>query len=162
MNTQTTTQLKSIKGYNDKYFISNKGIVYSKRSKINTKNVRIHILTQLKPRENNTYLYVGLSKHGKFKNERINRLVALAFIPNVENKTQVDHINGNKHDNRVENLRWVTPSENKMNTKQNKYTNSFKDQVINMASKMSLMQLHKKFNIPLRTIQTWVKRATEL
>lgn len=48
----------------------------------------------------------------------IHRLVAQAFIPNPKNKPQVDHINRNKIDNRVENLRWVTKSENARNTEQ--------------------------------------------
>ena len=43
----------------------------------------------------------------------VHRLVALAFIPNPDNKPEVDHINKNRIDNRIENLRWVTSKENK-------------------------------------------------
>lgn len=61
------------------------------------------------------YLYVCICENGKRKNMKIHRLVALCFIPNPDNKPQVDHINRDKTDNRVENLRWATRSENQIN-----------------------------------------------
>lgn len=45
----------------------------------------------------------------------IHRAVAELFVPNPDNKPQVDHINTNRHDNRADNLRWVTPKENSNN-----------------------------------------------
>ena len=58
------------------------------------------------------YYNVILCKNKLHKGISIHRLVALAFIPNPENKKQVNHINGIKTDNRVENLEWATCSEN--------------------------------------------------
>ena len=60
----------------------------------------------------NGYMALTLVKEKKKYLRYIHRLVAIAFIPNPEGKTQVDHINGNKVDNVLENLRWVTVSEN--------------------------------------------------
>lgn len=53
------------------------------------------------------YEKVGLTKNGKSHKKRVNRLVAMAYIPNPDNLPQVDHIDGNKRNNSVTNLRWV-------------------------------------------------------
>jgi hypothetical protein len=58
--------------------------------------------------------YRGISL-GKGKKQSIHRLVAEAFLPPVEGKYTVDHINRDKLDNRLENLRWATPSEQGLN-----------------------------------------------
>ena len=59
------------------------------------------------------YLRVDLMKDGKRVHKKIHRLVAEAFIPNPENKPQINHIDGNNQNNSVTNLEWVTDAENK-------------------------------------------------
>lgn len=58
------------------------------------------------------YLYVSLKNKGAVRRFKIHRLVALAFIPNSENKTTVNHKDGIKFNNCVENFEWQTQSEN--------------------------------------------------
>ena len=60
------------------------------------------------------YASVHLSREGHDKIKRINRLVAEAFIPNPENKPEVNHLNGIRDDNRLCNLEWATTSENNL------------------------------------------------
>lgn len=72
---------------------------------------RVRHITYLKPAPNsNGYLRVG--NCGNMTMRTVHRLVATLFVPNPENKAQINHINGNKRDNRAENLEWVTQSEN--------------------------------------------------
>jgi len=68
------------------------------------------------PNVNRGYHRVILCNDGKKKKFRVNRLVAIAYIPNPENKPDVDHIDRDKSNNDVSNLRWVTKSENQQNT----------------------------------------------
>lgn len=62
------------------------------------------------------YLKIILYKNGKQKNYLVHRLVALTFIPNPDNKSEVNHIDGNKKNNKIENLEWVTSSENQIHS----------------------------------------------
>lgn len=83
------------------YFVSPKGEVYSAKSK-----------TILKPRSNAGYKIFALSCKGKHYYVRAHRLVAEAFLEKIPGKEYVNHKNGVKDDNRVENLEWCTHSEN--------------------------------------------------
>jgi len=102
-----------IDGYEGKYHVSSKGkIIAITRICRNTDNTINN--KRIKEWSNKKgYVFVSLIKNGHTKNYRIHRLVAQTFIPNPKNKPQVNHINGIKTDNRVENLEWVTDSENK-------------------------------------------------
>lgn len=110
----------------DRYYVSDKGEIYSVASN-----------KLLSPGYNQKgYKICALNCNGKTKYLKVHRLVAQAFIPNPENKPEVDHINGNRTDNRVENLRWVTSKENARNPL------TYKKLVEN--GRMSMAKIHKK------------------
>lgn len=60
------------------------------------------------------YMQLELCRNGEIKHHTVHRLVAQAFIPNPENKRDVNHIDGNKLNNHIENLEWATPHENNL------------------------------------------------
>lgn len=93
---------KLIEGFDGIYSVSNYGEVRNNRTG-----------KLMKPRKNEKgYLRIGLTTNGKQKCMRVHRLVAQAFIPNPENKPEVNHIDFDKENNCVNNLEWVTCKEN--------------------------------------------------
>jgi hypothetical protein len=88
------------------YLIYNDGRVYSKKRKIFLKQFRRNI---------DNYLCVYLCMNGKYKNYNIHRLVGEHYLPLVEGKDMIDHIDRNKTNNNVSNLRWCNHSENGRN-----------------------------------------------
>lgn len=97
--------------------VSDDGKVYTLDHSYLRKNGRIDNRKgkQLKPKvDKYGYETIVLTKDGTRKNYTIHKLVALAYIPNPENKPTINHIDGNKLNNNVSNLEWATYKEQKI------------------------------------------------
>ena len=103
---------RDISGCEGLYKISNYGRVMSLNF-----GARNHVLSGKQrilkqPRSSSGYLHVQLYKDGKSSTKLVHILVASAFIPNADNKREINHIDGNKSNNSINNLEWVTRREN--------------------------------------------------
>ena len=103
---------KDVVGYEGFYQVSCIGRVRSMDKKIGNKTYKGRMLKVINTKR---YNVVCLCSNGVQKQKLVHTLVAEAFIPNPENKPYVDHIDTNMTNNRVDNLRWVTPKENSNN-----------------------------------------------
>lgn len=105
-NPPTLEEWKQLEIYN-KYEVSSLGRIRNSVSKI----IRIPDINS------KGYERLRVIDKGKYIRMFVHRLVALAFLPNLSDKPMVDHIDGNRSNNALSNLRWATRSENMLNTK---------------------------------------------
>lgn len=98
---------RDVLGYEGFYKISNLGRLMS-LNRTDKKGSNII----MKPYQSRGYFQVNLKVKGIRKMKHIHRLIAIAFIPNPENKPHINHIDGNKGNNSMSNLEWCTPQEN--------------------------------------------------
>ncbi len=167
---------KDIIGYEGLYQVSNLGRVKSLFRFSKRKNYVITIQEKLLKILNGPkgYNLIRLSRNGILKTYRLHRLIAQAFIPNPENKPEVNHINGNKKDNCVNNLEWVTSAENMQHAHKNNLaskrfgSNNNNTKLLEkdilyiraIANKKSVKELAILFNVNVQAIYKIIKKQT--
>jgi hypothetical protein len=151
---------KDILGYEGLYFANDLGEIFSYPKKTR-KGIR-KIKCMPYP---HGYLYVDLCKEGKTIKHLVHRLIAKTFIENPDNKPQVNHINGIKSDNRLQNLEWNTHSENQLHSlkiglrsakgEKNSQSKLNKDSVLLIYNDNRLYKyIAKDFNICISTVSS--------
>lgn len=144
---------RDIPGYEGYYQASNLGNIKSLPKKYKPLG-RI-----LKPQQRNNYLIVSLSRDGKSKSQSVHRIIMKTF--KGESNLTVNHIDGNKHNNKLENLEYCTPRDNARHVfiSKIKITNSerFKDEIIkDYKNGITLVNLTKKYHVDLRHLKKFL------
>ena len=173
---------KPISGYEESYEVSDLGRVKSlMRITVNKSNPNrlYHIeerILQLVNRSGPTsYFCVCLQKNGLTKQFNVHRIVAEAFLPDWDPNLQVNHLNGNKQDNRISNLEMCTQSGNMKHAYDNKLTTNYgeshyrsvltKEQVVQIRLlyhfwDLTQQQIAKSFSINQKTVWEIVNNKT--
>lgn len=155
---------KEIDFTNGQYIISNKGRIKRKKKFGGFKETLLNNHPkQPKIKRNKPYMMISINK----KTYSVHRLVAIAFIPNPENKREVNHIDFDTLNNNASNLEWVTAKENKIHSREHmslakqgeKHPKStmtdetaLKIKIDRKVNKLKYKQLAKKYNLPEHTI----------
>lgn len=122
---------KNITGYEGSYQVSSYGRVKSIKRMVPGKDGRVTeypereikwLSSKLTQRHPSPMFAVELWKGNKRKRMSVHRLVGMAFIPNPDGKPQINHLDGNRNNNRVDNLEWCTSSENNYHAYANNLT----------------------------------------
>lgn len=109
---------KDIQGYEGLYQVSNFGRVKSLDRKLKNRwGDFIRSGKVMVTNKSNRYFAINLFTNWQFKHCKIHKLVAAAFVPNPNNKPQINHIDGIKSNNHADNLEWVTQAENMQHAK---------------------------------------------
>lgn len=123
---------KDVVGYEGLYLISNFGRLKRTYKNGNEKLLKFHF-------DKDGYLFTIVCRKQEKSNKKQHRLIAEAFIPNPNNKPEIDHVNGIKDDNRIENLRWCNRIENRNNpVSRDRYARARKGRHINIPNKCIL------------------------
>ena len=153
-------KIKEIDGYDGLYFVDTLGnvVAFPKKTRINNGNEYVSLKQQIKK----GYAIVNLyNKDKKMKSLSVHRLVATAFIPNPNNYSDVNHINGIKLDNRVENLEWCSKQQNTKHAFDNNL-GGFKDNALNNLKKINNKYHYSKIELVKNDIVIAFKTTEEV
>lgn len=158
---------RDIKGYDGLYQVSNEGRVKSVDRVIETSNgKRLYKGRIITPYEKkNGYYTVDLYNKGKKEKKFVHKLVGDTFIPNPHKYTVVDHIDGDKQNNNIENLRWCTQQQNNNFElyRSHQKNNKLKSKIVYMYDSNDLLiaiypstkEVERQMNIHSGTVSKW-------